>query len=289
MVDTRKLEQLLRVQEPARGAERRPSRGAALAGAGMVVPAGAVAAPNARTRAAWQALVEAVSDTPGRGGAGHNTQALGAQAQGVGLPAAFDMLRTQMLQASRTRGWRNVGITGPDTGCGASFVTANLAASFGRLGSVHTVALDLDLANPSLARDFGLRPPGPISAMIDGSALPGEHLVRMGETLALGLSTGSDGNPSTLFQNGAFGQTLAEITQEFAPDIVLCDLPPMLGSDTVITLLAELDAVLLVADGTRTLARDLQECEALLHEKAQLLGIILNRGADRAFRRFARR
>ncbi|MFN6978533.1 MAG: exopolysaccharide biosynthesis protein, partial [Gemmobacter sp.] len=47
----------------------------------------------------------------------------------AGDPAgsAFDLLRTQLVQAAAEHGWRRIAVTSPTRGCGKSFVLANLA------------------------------------------------------------------------------------------------------------------------------------------------------------------
>lgn len=280
MVDTSRLERLLRPRD------RAGTRRTALA---LPVRPGASAPlrrvpDRADIAAAWDDLCAAQpAKAPPRGAM---TSTL---ARDPAVERAFDMLRAQLLQAARADGWRSLAVTAPDRGCGASFVTTALAHSLGRLASTQTVVLDLDLEAPSLADAFELEAPGPISAMLDASVPPGEHLRRHAGTLALGLSTPCDRGAAALFQNGGFAETLSEVTLDYAPELVLCDLPPLLSSDAAVAALANIDAVLIVADGTRTQPADMRACEALLPERCRFLGAVLNRGQDARFKRFTGR
>ena len=73
------------------------------------------------------------------------------------------------------------------------------------------------------------------------------------------------------------GEVLDNMIGTLFPDIVLYDLPPMLEYDDLQAFLPQLDGVLLVADATRTVASQIEECERRLEGKASLLGVILNR------------
>ena len=78
--------------------------------------------------------------------------------------------------------------------------------------------------------------------------------------------------------------TLRELLQ---PDVVLIDTPPALSSDDVLSLSDEVDAVLLVVDGTVTTPEDVRACERLFEGRLPLLGTVLNRAQDRAMDRYA--
>ena len=54
-------------------------------------------------------------------------------------------------------------------------------------------------------------------------------------------------------------------------------MPAMLAHDDVSAFLPQLDGVLLVSDGTRTMAKQLRECERRLGGQVPLLGVVLNR------------
>ncbi len=61
------------------------------------------------------------------------------------------------------------------------------------------------------------------------------------------------------------------------PELILYDMPAMLAYDDMAAFTPQLDAVLLVSDGTKTMSRDLAECERRLDGRVPLLGVVLNR------------
>ena len=223
---------------------------------------------------AWAALAEAVLD-PAR--LARNRVVAGGRTDPAHVP--FDLLRTRMLRALRERGWRRVGITSASPGCGKTFVTANLALSVARGANCRVVALDLDLRIPALAKVLGQRDTGLMEDLLRGRALPGHHLRRVGGNLALGLNAAPAAAPAELLQEPSTGAALARIEAELAPDVILCDLPPALVCDDVIAFLPRVDAMLLVAAGGATTAKQIRECERLFGE-TPLLGVILNRAED---------
>lgn len=70
------------------------------------------------------------------------------------------------------------------------------------------------------------------------------------------------------------------------PEVVLYDLPGMLTYDDATAFLPQLDAVLLVSDGSQTMGRELKECERLMDGKVPLLGVLLNRARSDSITRY---
>lgn len=190
---------------------------------------------------------------------------------------SFDLLRTRLLHALQDNGWHRVAVTAPAPRCGSTFVAANLALSLSRLQSVRTLLMDLNLPDPGLARAFDIGNVGPLTPMLTGRAAPDEHLFRIGPNLALGLNDRPDDDAAALLQHPGTRQVLDALNDALRPDVTLYDLPPMLDSDEVEAFLPQVDGVLLVTDGTRTIGRQITECERLLQGRTPLLGVVLNR------------
>ena len=201
------------------------------------------------------------------------------------VTSQFDMLRTRLLQAMAERGWSRIAVTSPTHGCGKSLVAGNLALSLARVPSARTVLLDMELRHPDLARLMGVQA-GPLREVLSGEQPFESHLRRVGSNLALALN----GEPvpqsaETLLAPQTAG-TLRAVVDHLAPSVVVLDLPPALGSDDVISVLPHVDAVLLVADATRTTAEDIRSCERLFEGRTTLMGVILNRAQERSLRRY---
>ena len=190
---------------------------------------------------------------------------------------AFDLLRTRLRQTTLEHGWVNIAITAPTSGCGNSFSATNLALSLSRVSGSRTVLMDMNLRNPGLARAFDMYAPGAMSDLLGGRTSLGQQMVRVSDTLALGLNNQVEVNAAEILQDSTTAETLLRMRASLQPEIVLYDMPPMLEHDDLSAFLPQLDGVLLISDGSQTMARHLRECERMLEVQAPLLGIILNR------------
>ena len=70
---------------------------------------------------------------------------------------------------------------------------------------------------------------------------------------------------------------MMEIRNELQPDVILLDLPPVLGSDDVLALLPSIDCTLLVVGAGVTTIAQVRRCEQELAGETNLLGIVLNK------------
>lgn len=191
---------------------------------------------------------------------------------------ATDILRTRLLQKLRAEGWTRVAVTAPSAGCGTTFMTLNLALSISAVPDLRAVLLDLNQRNPDLGRVLGGNDTRRLEDFLGGHVPLTHYLQRFADNLAVGLNSEIPANPAEILQSRSTAQALDEIESLLSPDVVLCDLPPLLDHDDAIAILPRVDCVLLVADGTKTLASQITECEELLEGRAPLLGVVLNRG-----------
>ncbi|WP_155326540.1 CpsD/CapB family tyrosine-protein kinase [Alkalilacustris brevis] len=221
--------------------------------------------------AAWEALRSAMVLPPNL-----RQQRLMAARRDPGASRAFDMLRMRMLQTLRAHGWHRVAIAAPTAGSGTSFITASLGLSLSRVEGCRTVALDLDLRAPSLGASLGMRPAGSMADWLSGEVPMAEYLQRSGCNLALGLNLRSEPDRSTCLLRPEAGRTLAAMQKTLAPDVVLCDLPPLLGNGDALAFLSHVDCILLVADAQSSTAAQISECKALFEGEVPFLGVVLN-------------
>lgn len=190
---------------------------------------------------------------------------------------AFDLLRTRLLQTLRANGWNRIAIVAPTRGCGATFTAVNLAQSLARVAGSRTILMDLNQRDPGVAAALEMAPGGDLRGFLSGELAMERHLVRINDTLALGLTGETDRDAAELLHDARSAATLADMNEALQPDTILYDLPAMLEHDDLAAFLPQVDGVLLVADGTRTLARDIAACEKTLDGQTRLLGVVLNR------------
>ncbi|MGR3715064.1 MAG: CpsD/CapB family tyrosine-protein kinase [Shimia sp.] len=191
--------------------------------------------------------------------------------------AAFDMLRTRLLQALNENGWSRVAVTAPTRGCGSSFVTLNLAYAAARLQNTRTVVLDLDLRSPSLGGMLSIEASEGMAAYLSGEIAPEDFLIATQPNLAFGLNAAAEDNSAEMFQATMTGDVLDELSDLLVPDLVLFDMPPALEYDDVLAFLPNVDAVLIVAGGGVSSAEEITKVEQILSEVKPILGVMLNK------------
>lgn len=201
---------------------------------------------------------------------------------------AFDQLRTRLRQTAKQHGWVNIAVTSPTSGCGNTFTAANLAASLARVPSSRTVLMDFNMRNPDLARilDIDAGHTADLRDFLAGDVAISDYILRVSDTLAVGLGAHAQTDAAEIMQDPATAASLAEMRAALKPDIVLYDMPPLLSHDDTAAFLPQLDGVLLVSDGTQTMAKHIAECERILDGQVPLLGVILNRARASSIERF---
>jgi protein-tyrosine kinase len=193
---------------------------------------------------------------------------------------AFDALRTRLLKALHDNRWSRVAITSPTKGCGKTMVSCNLAFSLARQPETSCLLIDLDLRMPQLAERLGQRDDHAIEPFLLGEVAPRDYFRRDGANLAIGLNTARVWNAAELVQSRRVAATLAASLELYRPTVTIFDMPPMLTSDDVLAFLPNVDGVLLVVGGGATKAGEIEECERLMAEHTNFLGVVLNKAED---------
>ncbi|MCG7494055.1 CpsD/CapB family tyrosine-protein kinase [Thalassobius sp. Cn5-15] len=201
--------------------------------------------------------------------------------------AAFDVLRTRLVQALSENGWKRVGITSPTRDCGKTFVSVNLAVALSRYDNCRTVLMDMDMRNPSVAKTLALRDVGSIGDYLRGQVATRDQFfkfdrndLKIGDNLAVAMNEQVESFAGELLQQPETRERLQQMEEELHPDVVLFDLPPALANDDVIAFKSQFDGVLVVIDGTRTSAAQVREVMRRLGKDTPLLGVVLNKAED---------
>ena len=191
--------------------------------------------------------------------------------------AHFDMIRTRLLHQMRANDWRRVAITSPGMACGKTTLAINLAFSMARQPDLFTLLAELDLRRPSIARFLGVSGPRQFARVLAEQDAPENHLLRIGDNLAVAINTAPVANAAELLQASAAGHAMDAIEARYAPDIVICDMPPMLLTDDTLAFLDQIDCALLVAAAERTTMAEIERCSADLAARTNFLGVVLNK------------
>lgn len=188
----------------------------------------------------------------------------------------FDVLRTKILYQMRQSGWRRLAIISPLPKCGKSTVAVNLALGLGRQPELRSILFDLDLRGPSVADKLGLPKPLSIAPLLRGERSFADHGQRIGPNLALALSGVPETDPTRLLMADTTRDTLARIQADYAPDVMIFDLPSILIGDDARAFLQHVDCALILARADQTRYGDFDSCEREVSEYTNVLGVVLN-------------
>jgi len=193
-------------------------------------------------------------------------------------PAAYRLLRTQVLQRMDAQTWRTLAIFSPGPNDGKTTTAINLAVSLAS-DRLHTALLvDFDFKHPTLAASFGLTPQFGVDDVLTGGAKLQDCLYHPEgfERLVLLPARSRLGNSSEVIAGPRGRELVAELRGRYKDRIVIFDLPPVLNADDALSLAPLVEAGLVVAAEGRTRRNDLVRTIELL-SATPIVGTVLNR------------
>lgn len=204
-------------------------------------------------------------------------------AEGGAEATAFDVLRTRLLQRMAENGWRRVAVTSPSPGCGKSTVALNLAFGLARQAERRVVSIEADLRRPSHEELLGLPKHDrsgkshSVADLFEGRSAFAETALRPRDNLALAMSGAGTANASDILLGSGVGSRLSEIEADYAPDVTLFDMPPLMVNDDTQAFLGHVDCAVLIGAAGETSTKELDDCERLLASGTNVAGIVLNK------------
>lgn len=191
--------------------------------------------------------------------------------------APFDMMRTRVLQNLRQNNWISIAITSPTGSCGKSLVALNLAFSLAHQQDCRTLLIDLNLKQPRIYKMLGVEVPSCMEEFLKGNAPIHDVFLRYDGNLAIGINDQPVQFSAELLQSLETAKVLRNLQLRMSPDVILFDMPPMLSSDDVTAFLPNVDCAILVAEAEHSTFEEIDNCERLLSEQTNMLGVVLNR------------
>jgi protein-tyrosine kinase len=195
----------------------------------------------------------------------------------------YDMLRTQVLQAMDQNGWQILAITSPTAGCGKSVTACNLAMSIARLSERPVLLVDMDLQKPKVAEYLGIDARRGMLSVLQGSVGLSNAILRasIGENRMLVL-------PGEVCKSGsaewmasqAMTNALQALRRDFRSHVIILDLPPVLVGDEVISLLPQIDAVLLITSVGASTLSDIKECNKHI-KSTPIVRVVVNKVSEK--------
>ncbi len=197
------------------------------------------------------------------------------------LSVSFDFLRTQVIDKMSTNGWRTMAVTSPAAACGKTMVAINLAMSIAHHTSRTAMLVDFDLRRPMIAKYLGLPSKPSLNDVLSGNATIGQSLINPGLERLVVLPTAYPiKNSSEVLSSRRVSSLISDLRDRYAERIVIFDLPPLLTSDDAMTMLPQVDCVLIVVGNGMVSKIDLVESMRYV-DSNKLLGTVLNKSSSK--------
>lgn len=191
---------------------------------------------------------------------------------------AYRVLRAQVLQQYREKGWNVIGVSSPTTQEGKTLTAVNLSLSLA-MDLAHTVLLvDADMRSPSVHRLFGVgADPGLSEYLLDNAPLT-QLLIHPGIGRFVFLPGGrSIKNSAEALASPRMTGLVHELKHRYPARLVVFDLPPLLSRADSVGFVPHLDALLLVVEEGRTASAEIEQAMDVLKGTVPILGGILNK------------
>jgi protein-tyrosine kinase len=190
---------------------------------------------------------------------------------------AFDVVRTKVLHQMKTNGWKRLAITSPTAGCGKSTVSLNLGFSLSRQKDRRTILCEADLRRPSWAKMLRLKERHSFARVMTAEQSFASNALRYGNNFAMSSTFEAARNPAETLHGGVVPEIIAAIEEEYQPDIMIFDLPPLLVTDDALAFLVQVDCALLVAAAEMSTVGQIDNCEREIASRTNMMGVVLNK------------
>ena len=189
----------------------------------------------------------------------------------------FDLLRTQILQKMEENGWRTLAITSPTPGVGKTVVAINLAISIAQKTNRTAMLVDFDLRQPRIGDYLGIPMEHSLNDLLDVGAKLSDILVNPDMPRLVVLPTRYPvSNPSETLSSKKISDLIKELRERYESRIIIFDLPSLLHSDDAISVIPQIDCILMVIANGMSTKREIED--SLRHlSKANLIGTVFNK------------
>lgn len=206
--------------------------------------------------------------------------------EGGAFVDAYKMLRTQVAQQFRQKGWNVLGITSPTRHEGKTLTAVNLSLALA-MDLAHTVLLvDADMRRPGVHHAFGMEScPGLTEYLFDEIPLE-QLLIHPGIGRFVFLPGGrAIANSAEALASPRMAALVEELRHRYPARLLVFDLPPLLSRADVLGFAPHMDALLLVVEEGKTATTDVERAMLMLKGSVPILGGVLNKAGRGALTR----
>ncbi len=193
---------------------------------------------------------------------------------------AYKVLRTQLQQRTKEKGWNTIMVTSVGPREGKSLTAVNLALSFAKEFHQTVLLVDGDLKQQSIHEYLGFSSQrGLIDYLVDDQPLK-DLIIWPGIEKLTFISGGKTIKDSTeLLGSPKMKSLVADMKSRYKDRYIIFDMPPLLERADALTFAPLVDCILIVVEEGRTSKHDIRRAMENV-PKEKLLGFVLNRGAS---------
>lgn len=190
---------------------------------------------------------------------------------------SYKILRTQIQQRTKDKGWNTVMITSVGPGEGKTITAINLALTFAKEFNQTVLLVDGDLKQQSVHEYLGYSSnKGLVSYLEEGQSLA-DLIVWPGIEKLTVISGGKTVQDSTeLLHSPKMKALVAEMKKRYDDRYVFFDVPHIQGSADAIAFAPFVDSIILVVEAGKTLMTDIKRALELIPQE-KFLGFVLNK------------
>ncbi|MCF6291634.1 MAG: polysaccharide biosynthesis tyrosine autokinase [Desulfobacterales bacterium] len=189
----------------------------------------------------------------------------------------YKLLRTQILQRTREKGWNTIMITSALPDEGKTLTAINLALTFAKEFAQTVLLVDCDLKRQDIHKRLGVdSPKGLIDYLVDEVPIS-ELLIRPDIEDLTFISGGRTIQESTeLIGSPKMKDLIVEMKNRYKDRYIFFETPPVLYGADAVAFAPLVDGILFVVQAGRTSIQNVKKALALLPEE-KFLGFVLNR------------
>lgn len=193
------------------------------------------------------------------------------------LRDAFNVVRTRILQQTRSRGLNTIMVTSPGRGEGKTTVATNLAITIARDASQTALLVDANLRWPGISCGLGMESrPGLSDHFLRGLSVESLFVNPGIDKLVVLPAGGSQEDSVDIISSPGMQALVAEMKSRYPDRYVIFDCPHLIGIPDALVFAEYVDGIVLVVDEGKTAQGDLKAALGML-EGRNLLGLVVNR------------
>ncbi len=189
----------------------------------------------------------------------------------------YKLLRTQILQRTRAKGWNTVMITSPNPGEGKTTTAINLALTFAREFSNTALLVDADLKQQAIHKKLGYDSPAGLSDYLLYDTPMNDLITWPGiEKLTIISGGRTIDNSTELLGSSRMHELVHEMKTRYDDRYVIFDVPPLINVADAVAFAPIVDAILMVVVAGKTTNQDIKTALQMIPQE-KFIGFVMNR------------